>query len=254
MFSGTFINMLTVLIGSSIGILAGNRLPEKMHQSVTSGLGLVTLIIGTQSALGTGNIIVPLLSLVVGVIIGELLDLDGALKRLGGWLQAKFVPAHADAADARIQARLRFINGFVTSTLVFCIGPLTIIGSMQSGMSGDSRLIIIKATLDFFASMAFAASFGIGVAFSAAMILVVQGGFVIFGALTAGALAGSTATLYASPYIRELTASGGLILLAIGLLLLDIKQLRVVNYLPALVIAPLLVALASLLHIAVYPV
>jgi uncharacterized membrane protein YqgA involved in biofilm formation len=120
-------------------------------------------------------------------------------------------------------------------------------------MNGDTKLIVIKSILDLFASMAFAASFGIGVAFSVIAILVIQGGFAIVGVLVAGALGGSAAALSASPYIRELTASGGLILLGIALLLLDIKQLRVANYLPALIVAPLLVGLATLLHIPVYP-
>ena len=265
--TGTLLNMTTILIGSLIGVAVGNRLPKAMQDSIMAGLGLVIVVVGVQNALRTGNILIPLLSLVIGVIIGEALNLDAALKRLGGWLQtqvSRLTPASAVAPDRAAAAlaaeqlsitRARFINGFVTASLVFCIGPLAIIGSVQNGInSADIKLLAIKATLDFFASMAFASSLGIGVAFSIGPTLLVQGAFAIIGVLLGQALLASGGTLNSDNiYIRELTATGGLLLLAIALLLLDLKSIRVANFLPALLIAPLLLLLAALLGINVYP-
>jgi uncharacterized membrane protein YqgA involved in biofilm formation len=253
--SGTLINTIAVLIGSGLGLLIGNRLNERIHQSVMSGLGLVTLVIGVQSGLGSGNIIIPLLSLAIGAIIGELLDIDGAFKRFAGWLQARIAHLNQSGGDTA-EARARFIKGYVTSSLVFCIGPMTILGAVQNGINpSDTKLLIIKSALDFFGAIAFAASLGIGVVFSSLTIFVVQGALAIVGMLLAGALStGSGDILTAtSPYMRELGATGGLLILGISLILLELKPIRVANYLPALVIAPLLVGLASLLGITIYP-
>jgi uncharacterized membrane protein YqgA involved in biofilm formation len=253
--TGTVINVIAIIVGSSIGILVGNRLSRKMQESVITGLGLVTLVIGVQNAMRSGNIIIPLLSLLLGAIIGELLGVDDALKRLGGWLQAQAARV-SSAADDLAHARIRFVNGFVTASLVFCIGPLAILGSIQNGInSGDTQLLVIKSTLDFFASIAFAASLGVGVAFSAIPTAVLQGSFALFGIVLAGVFASAQAgALNASnPYIREMTATGGLLLIGLTLVLLDIKQPRVANYLPALLIAPLLVGLAGALGINIYP-
>ncbi|MFN8530315.1 MAG: DUF554 family protein [Anaerolineae bacterium] len=178
---GTLLNMFTVAVGSLIGLLIGNRLSEKIQTSVVTGLGLVTIFVGISNAGKSGNIIVPLLSLVTGVIIGEILDLDGALQRFGGWLQQRFAgKALADGsplADTDQPARARFITGFVTASLLFCIGPLTFVGSMQDGMGlaiGFQQLAI-KSVLDGFAAVAFAASFGAGVSFTLITILVGRG-------------------------------------------------------------------------------
>ncbi len=248
--SGTLLNIVTILLGSLLGVWIGDRLPAKMQESIMVGLGTVTLIVGIQNGLKTGNILIPLLSLLIGIIIGELLDLDSALKRFGGWLQSQ-VERQSHNKDDLTAARMRFINGFVTASLVFCVGPLAILGSVQNGIdSGDIKLLAIKAMLDFFASMAFASSLGIGVAFSVLPTLVIQGGFSLLGVM----FAASAVSLGSdNPYIRELTATGGLLLLGLALILLNIKQPRVANFLPALIIAPLLVALAALLHINIYP-
>ncbi|MBN1966107.1 MAG: DUF554 domain-containing protein, partial [Anaerolineae bacterium] len=183
---GTILNVITVAIGSATGLLIGGRLPERIQQSVVTGLGLVTLVVGIDNALQTGNIIIPLLSIGSGVIIGELLDLDGRLKAFGGWLQNRFgggEQAEADAANPAQDGRTRFINGFVTASLVFCIGPLTFLGSIQDGMTGDYELLAIKSVLDGFASLAFASAMGLGVAFSIITIIVLQGGLALLGAL-----------------------------------------------------------------------
>jgi uncharacterized membrane protein YqgA involved in biofilm formation len=250
---GTLLNIITVAIGTSLGLLIGNRLSQKIQDSVVTGIGLVTLFIGLSNAERTGNPIIPLLSLVIGVIVGEMLNLQGALERLAGWLQARFAPAPSSTQPTEAQAdhgedpRSRFITGFVTASLVFCIGPLTFVGSIQDGMGlaiGFQQLAI-KSVLDLFTGMAFAASFGIGVSFSIVTILVLQGGL---------ALAGSVLGNFISePMINEMTAVGGLMLMGLALVLLNIKQPRMANFLPALVIAPLLVAIATALGLNIYP-
>jgi uncharacterized membrane protein YqgA involved in biofilm formation len=248
---GTLLNAAAVLIGSLLGMLIGNRLPERMRASVVTGLGLVTLTIGIDNAGATGNIIIPLLSIAAGVLIGEALRIDAALARLAGWLQARFGGAEPAAAevDAPVSSspRQRFITGFVTASLLFCIGPLTILGSLQDGMGlplGFQQLAI-KSTLDFFASLAFAATFGIGVAFSVLTILVVQGGLAVLGSVAG--------TFMTDPMIAEMTATGGIILIGLALILIDLKRPRMENFLPALLIAPLIVLAASALGINVYP-
>jgi uncharacterized membrane protein YqgA involved in biofilm formation len=249
--TGTLLNVVTILAGSALGILIGSRFSANIQQSVVTGLGLVTLILGVQNASQSGNILVPLLSLVIGTILGEISDVDGKLKALGAWLQARFANAKGSSESVNA-ARLRFISGFVTASLVFGIGPLAILGSIQNGIdAADIRLLAIKSTLDFFASIAFASSLGIGVAFSALPIFAIQGSFALVGMLlaeSAGAALGAD-----SPLIRELTASGGLILVGLALVLLEVKQPRVANMLPALLVAPLLVLLAALLGVPIYP-
>ncbi len=248
---GTLLNILTVAIGSGLGLLIGNRLPEKMQQSVVTGLGLVSLIVGVQNAGRTGNIIIPMLSLVIGVIVGEALHIDVALDRFGGWLQSRFARS-GEMGDAAEQ-RARFINGFVTASLIFCIGPLTFVGSIMDGMGlplGFQQLAI-KSVLDGFASMAFAASLGVGVAFAIITILILQGGLALVGSLLVSA--NDPATLAQNPMILEMTAVGGLLLIGLALVLLDVKRPRMANFLPALLIAPALVALAAALGIDIYP-
>jgi uncharacterized protein len=254
---GTILNAITVAIGSLLGLLIGNRLSPKIQESVVTGLGLVTLYVGISNAGKTGNVIIPLLSIATGVIIGELLNIQGALERFGGWLQKKFSPASPppaenqepkDAGVAPLDSRARFITGFVTASLVFCIGPLTFVGSIMNGMGDPSgfQQLAIKSVLDGFAAMAFAASFGIGVTFSIITVLVLQGGLALAGSALKG-------NFMSAPMINEMTAVGGLMLIGLSLILLGIKQPRMANFLPALVIAPLLVAIAGALGINIYP-
>jgi len=246
---GTILNIITVALGSGLGLIVGNRLPERIQQSVVTGLGLITLIVGVDNAGATGNIIIPLLSIAIGAIIGELLRIDLALERFGGWLQARF----GGKGDDNHTERARFINGFVTASLVFCVGPLTFVGSIMDGMGlalGFEQLAI-KSVLDGFASMAFASSLGVGVAFSIVTILILQGGLALAGTLLVGGA--SPEALAQNPLILETTAVGGLILIALALVLLDIKRPRVANFLPALLVAPALVALGTALGIDIYP-
>lgn len=241
--------MVTVFIGSALGLLVGNRLSSKIQESVVSGLGLVTLVVGIQGAANSGNIIIPLLSIALGAIIGEWLDIDAALQKTGGWLQARFGGATDEQpiTDSQLTPRERFITGWVTASLVFCIGPLTFLGSIQDGMglAEGFQQLAIKSVLDGFASLAFAASFGVGVMFSILTILILQGGLA-----TLGSLAGN---FMSAPMIAEMSATGGVILIGMALILLDVKRPRMANFLPALLIAPLIVALAGLLRIPIYP-
>lgn len=247
---GAILNMLAVAFGSVIGLLVGNRLSPKIQESVVTGLGLVTIFVGISNAGKTGNIIIPLLSIAIGVIIGEVLDIQGKLERFGGWLQSKLskdVPATSEQPADTLDSRTRFITGFVTASLVFCIGPLTFVGSIQDGMglAVGFQQIAIKSVLDLFAAMAFAASFGVGVSFSVVTILLVQGGLSLLGAV-----AGNVMT---TPMINEMTGVGGLMLMGLALILLDIKKPRMANFLPALILAPMIVAVATALGINIYP-
>jgi hypothetical protein len=242
---GALLNTLAVAVGSLLGLLIGSRLSDRIQSSVMAGLGLTTLYVGISNVSATGNIIIPLISLLVGVIIGELLNIEGALERFGGWLRDRL--GRAGQSEDEAAERARFINGFVTASLIFCVGPLTLVGSIQDGMGLASgfQQIAIKSALDFFAAMAFAASLGVGVLFSVITVLLVQGGLSIVGALAG--------TVMTTPMINEMTAVGGIMILGIGLILLDIKRVRVANFLPALIIAPLLVAALTALGINIYP-
>lgn len=243
---GTLLNMLTIAIGSTLGLLIGNRISEKMQQSVMTGLGFVSLYVGITNTSSTGNIIIPLLALVFGVIIGELIDIDGKLEGFAGWLQTRLGAAdrsHGDAAEKR----RRFITGFITASLLFCVGPLTVVGSIQDGMGQESgfQQLAIKSVLDGFAAMALTSSLGIGVSFTIITVFVIQGGLAL-----AGRFIGDFMT---TPMINEMTAVGGLMIIGLSLILLDLKRPRVANFLPGLVLAPLIVWVAGLLRIVIYP-
>ena len=225
---GTFLNVATVVAGGSLGTLLGERLPPRIRHIVTQGIGLVTLAVGIDMALSTDNFLLVLGSILIGGILGEWWQLEKRLDDAGHWLEAR-------AAQFPFLARGEFTRGFVTASLVFCVGPMTILGSVQDGLSGDYTLLAIKSVLDGFSSLAFAASMGMGVTFAALFVLVYQ------GTLTLGA--SLFQNILTEAMVTELTAAGGVILLGIGLLLLEIKRIKVANFLPALIVAPLLVVL-----------
>ncbi|MGQ9887987.1 MAG: DUF554 domain-containing protein [Aggregatilineales bacterium] len=244
---GTILNVITVLIGGLIGLAVGSRLPQRMQESVVTGLGLVTLYVGVSNAGQTGNVIIPLLSIATGAIVGELLGIEARLETFAGWLQSRFAASAAGDESAQREGRARFINGFITASLVFCVGPLTFVGAMQDGMGlplGFQQLAI-KSMLDMFAGMAFAATLGVSVLFSVITIIALQGGLALLGS--------AVGAVMSAPMIDEMTAVGGLLLIGLALVLLQVKRPRVANFLPALAIAPLLVALASALGINIYP-
>lgn len=253
--AGTLLNTFTVLFGSTIGLILGNRLPSRVQESVVIGLALVTIVVGIDNAAKTGNVIIVLLSVLIGVIIGELLRIDRALERFADGLQRRFAggseqdqPITADNDGANtLSPRERFITGFVTASLVFCVGPLTVLGSIQDGMGLDIgfQQLAIKSTLDAFASMAFAATFGIGVMFTALTVLVFQGSLALIGAA-----AGQFMT---TPMIDEMTATGGVILIGLALVILEVRSIRIANFLPALLVAPLIVFGGDRLNVDLYP-
>ena len=222
------INVITVVAGGTLGALLGERLPSRIRHIIMQGVGLVTLAVGMSMALTTNNFVLVLVSIVIGGILGEWWRLEERLDGAGEWLEAK-------ASRFPFLARGEFTKGFVTASLVFCVGPMTVLGSIQDGLSGDYTLLAVKSVLDGFSSLAFAASMGMGATFSAITVLVYQ------GILTLGA--SLFENILTDAMITEMTATGGVMILGIGLLLLEIKRIRVANFLPTLAIAPLLVAL-----------
>lgn len=232
---GTFINIVAVVIGGIIGLSAGNRLPERTRQTVMNGLGLVTIVVGIQSALQTRNVLILMFSILLGGVLGEWWAIDAGLERLGRWLEGRF-GGGADTTDPP-KERQSLARAFVTASLVFCVGPLTILGSIQDGLTGDYTLLAVKSVLDGFAAIAFAATLGPGVLLSILVILVYQGGLSLAAMGFASSLGGLTRD---APAIIEMTAAGGVLMMGIGLLLLDLKRIRVANSLPALALAPLI--------------
>jgi uncharacterized membrane protein YqgA involved in biofilm formation len=225
--TGTAINVVTVLTGASLGTVIGARLSEGMRETAMHAIGLVTVLVGIQSFLRFDNPLVPLVSVIFGLVVGEIVGIDAALERFGDALERRFSKGGSPVSRA-----------FVTTSLLFCVGPLTVLGSLQDGISGDYRLLALKSALDFVASLSFASVLGWGVPLSAGSVLVVQGGLTL-----AGALFGS---FMSEPMILALTSTGGVLLLGLGLVLLGLKEVRVANMLPALFVAPLLVAAAPL--------
>ena len=233
--TGTIINIITVVIGGTLGTFLGARLPDKVRETVMHGLGLLVFVIGLQMALTTHNILIVMASILVGGIIGELVGIQAWLDALGKKLEERF---------ARGGEAGKFTRGFVTASLVFCIGPLAILGSIQDGLIGDFNLLAIKSMLDGFAGLAFASTLGIGVTFAALSVLVYQGGISLLAMLLGSALGSVTRE---TPWVIEMSATGGVLIMGISLLLLDLKQIRIANLLPAVLIAPLIVvALAAL--------
>ncbi len=226
---GTMINVGSIVAGSLVGASVGSRLPERVRQTVLNGLGLLTLLVGLQMALGTRNVMIVLGAILVGGILGEAIGLQDGLERLGTFLQSLLSKDRNPL----------FGEGFVTASLVFCIGPMAILGSIQDGMTGDYRLLAVKSALDGFAAIAFSASLGWGVSLSALSILLYQGGLTLF--------ASTLSRLLTDPMIVEMTATGGLIIVGISLRLLELKDIRLASFLPALAIAPLIVALLAIL-------
>lgn len=234
---GTFLNIVAVLIGGSLGTLVGARMPQRLRETVLWALGLFTIALGVKMFFDSQNALIVLGSALLGGVLGEWINIDARLKRLGGWLEGRF----ARSADS--DGTARFVKGFVSSSLVFCVGPMTILGAIQDGLTGDYQLLAVKSLLDGFAALAFSASLGVGVLFSVIVILIYQGGLTLLASLAQSVLT--------TPMINEMTATGGLMIMAIGFgALLELRPIRVANYLPALLIAPLIVAVLHALGVA----
>lgn len=237
--TGTLLNVATVLVGTSIGLVIGSRMPARMHGSLTTGLAFFTLAFAMSMALSIftdpaaqpGDDLAILGALLLGVIVGELVRLHDGLEWLGAWFQE-----HLSSGERPS----RIAEGFVTASIVFCVGPLTILGSLQNGLTGDIQLLSIKSLLDGVAAIAFAAALGAGVYLSALTVLVVQGGIAAGASLFQGAMDEVT--------ILAVTATGGLVLMGIALRLLDLKPVRVASFLPAIVLAPIFTRVAELVR------
>ena len=232
--TGTLINVAAVLAGTAIGVLVGARVPAGLQQRVLAGLGLVTAVIGIDLALQwreTSPLYV-LGAILLGGLAGEALDIEGRLARLGDRLQAQVSRRRRPGAGGSVS------EAFFTASLLFCVGPLTVIGSFEDGLRGNIEPLATKSLLDGFASIALASTLGAGVAFAAVTVLVVQ------GALTLGA--GLFEDLLEGEALAAMTSAGGVLIIGISLRLLDLKDVKVGNFLPALLFAPLLVGLAGL--------
>lgn len=226
---GTIINVTAIILGSLIGLLIGARLSEKIRQTIIAGLGLFTLGYGLMTFLETSSPLIPLGGLLIGALLGEWWRIEEGLEKLGMVLKKTF-----NGKEKEQVSQSNFVEGFVTASLVFMIGPIAILGAIQDGLVGDIEMLTIKAILDGFASIAFASSLGIGVAFSALTILVYQGGMTL--------LAGFFSQYFSEAMMTEMTAVGGLILMAVSISsLLALRKIRTGNFLPALFITPLIV-------------
>jgi uncharacterized membrane protein YqgA involved in biofilm formation len=221
--TGTIINIITVIIGSSLGLMLRSRLNERYKLVILQGVGILTMVIGIQMALKTENILILLISIILGGLTGQLMKLEDKLDLFAEQVKKKF----AKNDDTFFSER------FITASIIFCVGPMTILGSFNDGLRGDINLLAIKSVLDGFTALALTTSFGIGVIFSVFTIIVVQGGLT-FSALLID-------QFFNEMMINEMTAVGGVIIIGIGFILLEIKKIKVATFLPALVFAPLMV-------------
>ncbi len=228
---GVIINVITVLIGSSIGLLFKKGIPEKVSSAAMTGLGACTLYIGITGSLCGENVLILIASVVLGAITGTLLNIDGGINRLAEKVESKF---RKDGDNISIA------EGLISATLLFCVGSMTVTGSIQAGLTGDNSILITKATLDLVSSMMLASSLGIGVLLSAAAVFVIQGGLVL--------LAGLIAPLMSTGAINEMTCAGSLLIIMIGTNLIGITKIKVADYLPAIIFAPVIYNLIPLVQ------
>ncbi|MBQ3072083.1 MAG: DUF554 domain-containing protein [Oscillospiraceae bacterium] len=228
---GVLVNVVTVLLGTLIGLFAKKGIPEKVEKTVMTGLGLCTMMIGIQGALQEMQALVMIFSVVLGGLVGGALDIDGFINRTAHRVEDHFRKGRSGGASAA--------EGFVSGTLLFCVGAMTIVGSFNSGLRGDHEMLFTKSLLDFFSSMMLTVSLGFGVGLSAIAVFVIQGGIVLF--------AGVLEPLLSSAMIAQIASVGSVMILGIGLNLAGIAKIKVANYLPAIVFAPFLCRAAELL-------
>lgn len=215
--SGVFANVATVIVGSLVGILFKKAIPKSLSDILMQGLGLCTLFIGVQGAMKGQNTLIMILSVVIGTVIGTLLKLDDRLNSLGSYLEAKFKKGDGGPSIA---------EGFVTSSLVFCVGAMTIVGSLNAGLYGDNKMLYTKSLLDLVSSCVFASTLGFGVTLSALFVLVFQGLLVL--------IAGFAAPLFSDVLIAEMTCAGSILIIGIGMNLIGCAKIKVMNMLPAM--------------------
>lgn len=219
---GVLVNVAAVIVGSLIGLLCKKGIPEKISDAIMTGIALCTVYIGISGALKGDNTIVLILSMVLGAAVGTVLDIDGLISRTGSSLEARF---------SREDGSVSIAQGFVTASLLFCIGAMTVVGSIKAGL-GDNEMLYTKSVLDFISAIMLSVSLGIGVIFSAAFVLVFQGALAL--------LAGVIAPVLSEAAINELICAGSVMILALGLNMLKVTKIKVANYLPALLFAPVI--------------
>ena len=222
--TGTLLNAATVLIGGVVGTVVGDRLPERLRENVVRGVGLFVTAMGVKFAIDTSNLLFMLGAILLGGIVGSLVGVDARLNQLGDALQRRFARGGTSTVA----------EAFVTASVVFCVGPLTFLGSIQNGLAGDATLLSVKSVLDGFTAIALAATLGWGVLLTVPLILVYQGGLAVGASLFAGVLS--------DLQLREMSAVGGLLLMGVGLRLLAIRDVKVADFLPAIIVSPLVVA------------
>jgi len=227
---GVFVNVFTVLLGGSVGLLCKRGIPKHLTDAVMLGIGLCTLYIGIDGALSGENVLIVIAAMVLGAIVGTGLDIDGAINRLGNRVERRFRRGEGEKTS--------LAEGFVTASLLFCVGSMTIVGSLNAGISGDNEMLFTKSMLDLISSAMLSASLGAGVLLAAVFVLVFQGGIVLLSSLIAPVLT--------SAAIAEMTCAGSLLIIALGFNLMGIAKIKVANYLPAILFAPLLVWILSL--------
>ncbi len=228
---GVIVNVITVIIGSSVGLLFKKGIPEKVSQAAMIGLGACTLYIGISGSLVGENVLILIAAVVLGVIAGTLLNIDGAINRLAQAVESKFKKDGTTVSVA---------EGIVTATLLFCVGSMTVTGSIQAGLTGDHSVLITKAMLDLVSSMMLASTLGIGVLLSSVAVFVIQGGLVL--------LAGLISPLMSAGAINEMTCAGSILIMMIGTNLMGITKIKVADFLPAILLAPLFYNLVPLLE------
>lgn len=226
---GVCINVITVILGSSIGLLFKKGIPERVSSAAMVGLGACTLYIGITGSLQGENVLILIASVVLGAIVGTLLNIDGGINRLAEKAESRFRKSGTDISIA---------EGIISATLLFCVGSMTVTGSIQAGLTGDSSILITKAMLDLVSSMMLASSLGVGVLLSAIAVFIIQGGLVL--------LAGFLSPLMSPGAINEMTCAGSLLIIMIGTNLMGITKIKVADYLPAIVFAPVIYNVISL--------
>ncbi|WP_094606625.1 putative membrane protein YdfK [Sporomusa silvacetica DSM 10669] len=216
---GTLVNVVAVILGSGVGLALKQGIPEKYQNTLIHGMSLAVGIIGLQMALKTQNVLIVILGIAVGAVIGEALNIDGGLNKIGEWLSAK-LSGSDEAGKSNIG------RGFVTASLVYCIGAMAVVGSIQDGLTGDTSILYAKSLLDGIISVVFTSSMGIGVAFSSVSVLVYQGLITL--------LAGFFSAVLSEQVVTELTATGGILIVGVSILMLEIKNIKLANLLPAI--------------------
>lgn len=230
--TGVLVNVATVLLGGGIGLLLKKGIPERVSQAVMTAIGLCTVYIGIDGALEGGNTIVLIVSMALGTVAGTLIDIDGKIEKLGTFIEKK--------ASKKESGKLNIAQGFMTASLLFCVGAMTIVGSLNAGLNGDNKLLFTKSVLDLISSCMLASTLGIGVLFAALFVLVYQGGLVLLAGLLQNVLTDAA-------LVAEITCAGSVMIIGLGLNILGVTKLKVANYLPALLFVPLIYYLVGLL-------